>query len=198
MELILATGNAHKAEEFSILFPKDLIAIKAAPKKLDVEEHGKSFMENAYIKAKAYFDEFQLPVLADDSGLTVMALQDELGIYSARFGGEGLSDRERATLLLKKMDGVPENQRGAYFTCVLCFYVSPTEHFFFEGRVEGRVAHKLTGEHGFGYDPLFIPLELGEEKSLAEVPEWKDKNSHRAKAVQFAVKFFGERNCQTQ
>ncbi|EQC51267.1 RdgB/HAM1 family non-canonical purine NTP pyrophosphatase [Bacteriovorax sp. DB6_IX] len=190
-QFLLATGNAHKAEEFAKIFNPEVLKIEAAPEKLDVIEDGLTFNENALLKAKAYYEKFGKPVMADDSGLCVEALPEELGIYSARFGGEGLDNRQRAELLLEKMKG--EENRKAYFVCVLCFYLGENEIYFFEGRVDGTVSQEYKGEHGFGYDPVFEPLGDHGGKSLAELPEWKDENSHRAKACFHAEKFFKER-----
>ena len=191
MELILASGNAHKAHEFSELFDSSVIKVSAAPAKLEVDETGTSYFENAFIKAKAYYEEFKKPVLADDSGLTVAAIPDELGIYSARFGGAGLTDRERAELLLKKLEG--ETNRDAFFTCVLCFYLNEKEIFYFEGRLQGVIGYSYRGETGFGYDPVFIPVGAEGEQTVAELGYWKNKNSHRALAVALAQKFFANR-----
>ena len=107
-KFILASGNAHKAEEFSTLFDKEVIEIVASDKKLDVVEDGTSFNENAFKKAHAYYEEFKSPVMADDSGLCVEALPDELGLYTARYGGEGLSGKERSELLVKNMKDIDE------------------------------------------------------------------------------------------
>ena len=192
IELILASGNAHKAHEFAELFDSSVIKVFPAPSKLEVEETGTSYFENAFIKAKAYHDQFKKPVLADDSGLTVAAIPDELGIYSARFGGSGLSDRDRAELLLKKLDG--ETNREAYFTCVLCFYLNEKEIFYFEGRLPGTIGYSYRGETGFGYDPVFIPVGVEGEQTVAELGYWKNKNSHRALAVGLAQKFFSNRS----
>lgn len=193
IELLLASGNAHKAEEFAELFNSKLITVKAATEKIDVAETGETYFENALLKAKAYYDRFKVPVIADDSGLNVMALPAELGLHSARFGGEGLTDRERAELLLKKMDGVSE--REAFFSCVLCVYLNEKEVFYFEGRMNGSVGYSYRGSTGFGYDPVFIPSEKASEGlTLAELHEWKQKNSHRSIAVSFAQKFLGQRN----
>jgi XTP/dITP diphosphohydrolase len=191
INLILATGNAHKAEEFAVLFPAEIISIKAAPEKLEVAETGTTYFENALIKAQCYYDKFKIPVLSDDSGLTVESLPDDLGVYSARFGGEGLNDKARAHLLLEKL--AKYENRNAFFTCVLCFYLNPREIFYFEGRVKGKIDRKYTGEGGFGYDPVFIPDDHDGVKTLAEIPEWKNKNSHRAVASQLALKFFSAR-----
>lgn len=191
IEVILATSNQHKAEEFSELFDKNVIQVKAAEKKLDVEETGTTFFENAFIKAKAYYELYKKPILADDSGLNVAFLPDELGIYSARFGGPGLNDRQRAELLLDKMKDADPAQREAYFTCVLCFYLNPNEVFYFEGRMKGSIGYRLQGEKGFGYDPTFHPEGAPlKDHSVAELPEWKALNSHRAVACQAALKFF--------
>ena len=193
IELILASGNAHKAEEFNDLFDPKLICVKAAPEKIDVVEDGTSYFENALLKARAYYEKFKVPVIADDSGLNVAALPEELGIHSARFGGDGLKDRDRAELLLKKMDGV--STREAFFSCVLCVYFNEKEIFYFEGRMAGMIAYSYRGSTGFGYDPVFIPTEKSEEGlTVAELHEWKQKNSHRAIAVGFAQKFLGQRN----
>ena len=186
--VVLASSNAHKAEELTELLAPAGMNIVPASEKLEVVEDGQSFSENALKKAEAYEKHQKVPVVSDDSGLVVEALPDELGIHSARFGGEGLTDRDRAELLLKKMEGV--NNREAYFVCVLCFYLNSEEVFFFEGRVNGHISNNYIGEHGFGYDPVFIPEGRGEEKTLAQIPDWKAKNSHRAQAAALAVKFF--------
>lgn len=199
LEFLLASGNAHKAQEFSGLFDPEVVRISPAPEKIDVTEDGESYAENALKKAKAYFEKFKKPVMADDSGLNVEALPDELGIYSARFGGEGLTDRERAELLLEKLADLEPEKRQAFFTCYLCFYFSEDEVYFFEGRLKGRIATELCGEQGFGYDPVFIPeaLERNDQlKVLAQVPDWKALHSHRASAVAQAGRFFKERNGQ--
>lgn len=193
MELILASSNAHKAEEFAELFDPKLITVKAAPEKIEVVEDGATYFENALLKARAYYDKFKVPVIADDSGLNVAALPNELGLHSARFGGPGLSDRDRAELLLKRMDGISDRQ--AYFSCVLCVYFGEKEIFYFEGRMSGSIGYSYRGSTGFGYDPVFIPSDKAEEGlTVAELHEWKQKNSHRAVAVGFAQRFLGQRN----
>ncbi|WP_127718376.1 non-canonical purine NTP pyrophosphatase [Halobacteriovorax sp. HLS] len=194
MKFILASGNTHKAQEFSELLDPNILEVSAASEKLEVEENGVSYNENAFLKAKAYYDRFQLPVLSDDSGLNVAAIPNELGIHSARFGGDGLTDKDRALLLLEKMKNI--DNRDANFTCVLCFYLNPQEIFFFEGRLQGKIGREYLGEHGFGYDPIFHGLGPFEDQTVAQVPEWKHENSHRSKACKSALKFFKERNCQ--
>mgnify|MGYP001215205418 CR=1 FL=1 len=207
MEILLASANLHKFEEFKKMLGQvgSTFSILKAQESLEVEESGGSYTENAYLKAKAYYEKFNTPTMSDDSGLDVLSLPDELGIYSARFGGEGLSDSDRVNLLLDKLQGQGFEDRQAAFTCVLCFYLSPKEVFFFEGRLTGYIANAVTGSGGFGYDPVFIPFDHGEpleEKeiaklfTLAENPSWKKENSHRAKACRHAIEFFKERVCQ--
>jgi XTP/dITP diphosphohydrolase len=194
LDLLLASGNQHKADEFAELFDPTVLAVKAAPTKVDVIEDGVTYIENALKKAQAYYEVFKVPVVSDDSGLNVDALPDELGIQTARFGGEGLSSSQRNQLLLKRLEG--NENRSAEFVCILCFYLSPEEIFFFEGRLKGSIGLEEFGEKGFGYDPIFIPSKLEQGRSLAEVPDWKQENSHRALACQSALKFFKERNGQ--
>jgi XTP/dITP diphosphohydrolase len=187
---ILASGNAHKALEFKELFGGTL-TISAAPKTLEVDETGKTFTENAFLKARAYYETYKVPALADDSGLVVESLPDILGVQSARFLPELPQYSDKCKKLIELLQN--KENRNAHFVCVLCFYVSPEEVYFFEGRVHGSIGNELKGENGFGYDPVFIPLRSeNDEKSLAELPEWKNEFSHRAKAAQSALHFFKE------
>lgn len=189
MKFILASGNPHKAEELNQLFEKSAVEIVAAERKLDVVEDGETFHANAQKKAEEYYKVFKAPIVSDDSGLVVEALPEELGIHSARFGGEGLSDKQRAELLLEKMQNA--TSRNAYFICLLCFYFSPDEIYFFEGRLDGSIGHKYTGEHGFGYDPVFIPEKFTEsQETIAMHPDWKKSHSHRSLAASLALDFF--------
>lgn len=187
MKLILASSNVHKAQEYNTLLDPKVVSVLSANKKLDVVEDGETFHENALLKAKAYFDEFKQPVIADDSGLVVNALPDELGIFSARFGGEDLSQNDKNDLLIEKIS--EKEDRSAYFICVICLYLNDSEIFYFEGRLKGQISMKATGDQGFGYDPIFHPEGGAEGKSVAELPEWKQLHSHRAKASQGAITF---------
>ena len=193
MKFLLASNNPHKLKELNELG----LNLEAAPKDLEILENGSTFYENAKLKAQGYFEFYKKPALADDSGIIIEALPDELGVASARFGGGNLSDLEKNQLLLKKLAG--NKDRKAYFVCVLCFYINPEEVFFFEGRLNGAISLEIKGEGGFGYDPVFIPEEfLGtpESPTLAMMPEYKSKNSHRVKALNLALQFFSKRNCQ--
>jgi XTP/dITP diphosphohydrolase len=188
MEFILASSNPHKSEELNKLF--DNLTILAADSRLDVVENGSTYHENAFLKAKAYFTKYKKPTVADDSGLNVAALPDELGVHSARFAPEHEDYKDKCDVLLKKIESAHE--RSASFTCVLCFYLNEREHYFFEGRVLGEIAKEQKGDKGFGYDPVFIPESL-KNQTLAQNPEWKMDNSHRAKAVEAASKFFAKK-----
>lgn len=193
---LLASGNTHKAEEFNILFIGSALEISAAPEKVEVVEDGATYTENALKKARGYFEKFQKPVMSDDSGLEVFALPGELGIHTARYGGDDLTASERNELLLKNLQGKLRDQRSAEFICVLCFYYSEDEYYFFEGRLRGSIASQQQGVDGFGYDPVFLPEGAEEGKALAELVDWKQENSHRAVACRAATKFFKERNGQ--
>jgi XTP/dITP diphosphohydrolase len=172
-QLILASGNAHKAEELSNLLDPETIRVSAAEEKIEVTEDGETYEENALKKAEAYYKKYKVPVISDDSGLNVDFLPDELGIFSARFGGEGLTDKERCELLLKKLEGVSKDKRKAYFSCILCVYLSPQEIFFFEGRVNGVISEDYRGNAGFGYDYVFVPEKFEGNQTLEEGQEFK-------------------------
>ncbi|MBI2521249.1 MAG: non-canonical purine NTP pyrophosphatase [Bdellovibrio sp.] len=191
MELLFASGNAHKAEELALLFEGSSFRIVSAPESVSVAETADNLYGNAEIKAQAYFQKYKRPTVADDSGLFVEALPDELGVMTARFGGEHLSALQRCELLLKRLEN--ETHRNAYFMCVLCFVLSPHETFFFEGRLNGFIGEQVIGEQGFGYDPIFYPNDLKDgplgARSLAQDVEYKMAHSHRARAAVRARSF---------
>lgn len=146
-----------------------------------VEETGTTFVENALLKADYYSRATGELTLTDDSGLEVMALEGRPGVYSARYGGEGLSDRERNARLLAELTGVPEDDRDARFVCVLAF-VGETIRETFTGFCKGKIALTSRGEGGFGYDPIFLDPRSG--RSFAELsPEEKLARSHRGRAL---------------
>ncbi len=186
MKLIIATHNAHKVEEFRrILSP---LGIEVTTAQItEPEETGKTFAENAYIKAKAASDETGLPAVADDSGLSVDALGGEPGVYSARYAEVG---KRRATVLAKLAD-VPEERRGAHFTSAICCVFPDGTAINAEGHTYGKIAHENRGENGFGYDPIFVSEEgAAKGKTFAEATaQEKDSVSHRGRALrEFAAK----------
>lgn len=182
MKIIAATNNANKVREFrEILNDFEIITQKEAGVDIEVEETGTTFEENSYLKAKAIYDATGLPVIADDSGLEVDALGGEPGVYSARYGGEGLDDNDRMMLLLENMKSIPDGKRSARFVCVITM-VSDEGSFSVRGECEGEIAWEPAGENGFGYDPVFYMKEFG--KTTAQMsPEEKNAISHRGKAL---------------
>ena len=180
---VIATNNAHKLHEIRDILENDrrkFVSMKEAGIATDPEETGTTFEENALIKARAACKASGLPALADDSGLEVDALNGEPGIYSARYC-EG-SDADRVNFLLKKMENVPEENRGAQFvSAIACVYPDGTE-FAIRGICRGVILHENHGEGGFGYDPVFWVPE--EKKSFSSMPqERKNQISHRANAL---------------
>ena len=187
IDLILASSNPSKLSELTELLPSHLFSLSKAPNNISVVEDGETFFENARKKAEAYHEKFRHPILSDDSGLMVKALEGKLGVHTARYGGEGLTDRQRA---LRLLDELQEKNREAQMICVLCFFFNPTEFFFFEGRMDGVISPTYRGEGGFGYDPVFIPSKHEGKETLAEISEWKKHHSHRACACGEAAIFF--------
>ena len=185
-ELVIATGNSHKVEEISAMLDMPGLVVRSLADvgvKLDVEETGVTFQDNALIKAMAAVQMTGLAVLADDSGLEVDALGGRPGVRSSRFAHEQATDQENNAHLLKLLDGVPYDERTARFRCVMALVV-PDERYeqFVEGACEGIIDLSEKGSHGFGYDPLFFVPEYN--KTLGELgPEVKNRISHRAKAV---------------
>ena len=180
-KIIVASGNAHKIEEIKSIFKgAELIPMSEAGFDGDIEETGKTFKENALIKARAVSETLRtsLPVMADDSGLCVDALHGAPGIYSARFSGGGSA--ENRALLLKRMSDIPH--RAAHFTCAVCLYFPDGRYVFGEGFTHGKILFEEIGDRGFGYDSLFYSDDL--KKSFGEAKE-SEKNSvsHRYRAL---------------
>lgn len=183
--IVIATRNSGKAKEFAALFAKEGYQIKTLldyPDLPDVEETGTTFEENARLKAETIAQLLQQPVLADDSGLVVDALNGMPGIFSARFAGERKSDAANNAKLLHELTNVPDEQRTAHFHCTLVFAAPQKESLVVEADWDGRIARIPQGDNGFGYDPLFIVP--GYDKTSAELTsEEKNKISHRGMAV---------------
>jgi XTP/dITP diphosphohydrolase len=186
MQLIVATRNAHKTREIEQIFGSRSAVrdLTAHPEISEITESGTSFEENAKLKAIAVSTRLPGLVIADDSGLEVDALGGAPGIHSARYAGANASDTERIAKLLRRVANAAtkSDQRRARFRCVLA--VARDGHVLatFEGVVDGKIAERPRGSHGFGYDPVFIPD--GFEETFAELPEEVKNNiSHRAEAV---------------
>ena len=153
-------------------------------------ENGNSFIENSLIKCKMVYKEFNKPVLADDSGLCVESLKGALGIFSARFGGEKLSDKERNLYLLKLLKNI--NNKSASFVCALTLFFNPNNICIIQEDLKGEISNIPKGEKGFGYDPIFyLPVY---KKTVAELSdEEKNKISHRGKACYIMQKILKEK-----
>lgn len=186
MKIIFATNNKNKLREVrEILEPAGLMVLSQseAGADIEVEENGKTFAENAYLKAKAVFDMTGLPVIADDSGLEVDALNGAPGIFSARYAPEG----QRKKRLLEELKNVSDEKRGANFTCCICYIDPNGKERYFTGKVFGTIGYESRGTNGFGYDPIFM---YG-ERSFAEMSaEEKNEISHRADALKQLKEFF--------
>jgi len=190
-KLLLATSNENKVKEIAqiskdleldieFLYLKDFNNIK------EVVEDGKTFKENAIKKAKEYYSQTDISTLAEDSGLSVDALDGEPGIYSARFAGEDKDDNKNNLKLLHILEGV--NDRRAHFVCSAALVISKDNIETFEGVLDGDIYYNIKGDSGFGYDPLFIPK--GYDKTMAELGiEIKNKISHRYKAIKDILSF---------
>lgn len=153
----------------------------------DVEETGNNFKENAYIKAKYYFDKYHLPTISDDSGLCIDCLDGKPGIYSARYGGNDYVSV--CNEFIKNCDQA--NNRKAYFNCTICF-INNTSINYFEGIVNGEISHELKGDNGFGYDPIFYIKELG--LTMAEMDsDTKNHYSHRYEAFKKLGDYINEK-----
>jgi len=182
-QLVLATHNPGKLRELRALLPRTIKTIPAAALGITLpEETGTTFLENALLKARAVAHAAGLPALADDSGLEVDALGGAPGVFSAYFAHRQATDTENVAKLLAVLCDVPPEQRRARFRAVVVV-AFPNGHFLTgEGTLEGYITTAPRGTHGFGYDPVFCPLQ--ETRTLAEMsPEEKNRLSHRAQAV---------------
>ncbi|PUU94603.1 MULTISPECIES: XTP/dITP diphosphatase [Halanaerobium] len=185
-KIIIGSGNQHKIEEIKAFFAEldfDFEGLDPELELPDVIEDGKSYKENALKKARQRAKELNEIVLADDSGLSVDYLDGAPGIYSARFGGEDLNDRDKYLKILEILKGQPESNRKAAFVSVIAL-VDPFKNIEItaEGRCEGLIAEEPAGENGFGYDPIFYLPEY--KKTMAQISqEEKNKISHRGRAL---------------
>ncbi|GAF13404.1 nucleoside 5-triphosphatase RdgB [Bacillus sp. JCM 19045] len=183
-ELVIATSNKGKIKEFKTLFAgmyevKSLLDYPEVP---EIIEDGDTFKANAAKKAETLAAYLNQNVLADDSGLSIDALNGEPGVFSARYAGTHKSDADNMAKVLSKLAEVPEENRIARFTCMMAIAEPGKETLFFEGQVEGIIATEARGTNGFGYDPIFLVPAYGQ--TMAELTsELKNKISHRADAI---------------
>ncbi len=197
MKVVLASKNPHKLVEIRQITDKfgfELVLQSELGVDIDVEETGKTFEENSFIKAEAVMKATGLPAIADDSGIAVDALNGEPGIYSARYGSDDtLDDWGRLQLLLKNTEQVPDGERQAQFVCVITFITPDGTTIQARGEIHGELTREPHGENGFGYDPIFYYPPMG--KTTAEMSS-EDKNqvSHRANALNLFYQKLKEAN----
>ena len=182
-EIILATNNKHKLQEVrEILSPHKIVVYGLSDLNIklpEVEENGTTYYENALIKAKAVQAFTTMPIIADDSGLEITALDNEPGLHSARYA-ESLGGHDNAIKeILKRLEG--KEDRSARFVCDIVLLNTDEKPLLFEGIAKGKIAEQKMGDGGFGYDPVFISDETGE--CFALMQENKNTVSHRAKAL---------------
>ena len=186
--LVLATRNKGKIVEFrrilEELHPRsiDLVGLEQFPGLEDVEETGKTFLENALLKARSVCKATGLPAIADDSGLSIDALDGDPGVLSARWSGVHGNDQANIEKVLAQLRAMPNVDRSAHFTCVSAFVMPDGRESTAEGILLGEILTRPIGNHGFGYDPIFLPN--GSELSLAQLDaQVKDSISHRGQSL---------------
>ena len=193
MKIVLASANKGKIAEFEKLMPNDeVIAFSEILGKIEIDEDQDSFKGNAIKKAKTIYDLLMqkglndVIVISDDSGISVPVLNNEPGIYSARYAGLNASDKDNNEKLKSELNKLGLEKTPAFYTaCIALVYKN--EVYTVHGWMHGNVINKEIGENGFGYDPMFIPN--GYEKTLGELPaEIKKEFSHRSKALKLAMK----------
>ena len=185
-KLIFATGNENKMKEIRMILGDldyEILSMKEAGIDADIVEDGKTFEENAIIKATAISKLSGCLVLADDSGLEVDYMDKMPGIYSARWMGEDTSYRIKNKAIIDKLEGVPDEKRTARFVCAIAAAFPDGRVVTKRGTIEGIIGYDERGENGFGYDPIFFLPEYG--KTTAELsPEEKNQISHRGRALE--------------
>ncbi len=183
--IVFATGNKGKIKEIQMILADlgvEVITMKEAGIEIDIVEDGKTYEENAMLKARAVAKYTDAIVMADDSGLEIDYLNNEPGIYSARYMGEETSYRIKNANLIERLNGVPDEQRTARFVCAIAAVLPDGRELTTRGIIEGRIGYEEKGENGFGYDPIFYVPRFG--KTTAELSE-EEKNqvSHRGNAL---------------
>jgi XTP/dITP diphosphohydrolase len=186
--LVLASRNKGKVIEFQRILEAlapgeiELVGVVQYPDLVDVEETGLTFADNALLKARYTAGATGLPSISDDSGLCVDFLNGDPGIYSARWAGAHGNDQANLEKLLDQLKDVPDEKRGAHFTCVAALALPDGRIHVEEGLFHGRILHEAVGDGGFGYDPIFSPLGLSISSAQMSAEE-KDAISHRGKAL---------------
>ena len=189
MTLLFATGNIDKLKQVELMIdnlksPKDFDL-----EDIDVVEDGKSLKENAYKKAKTYFDLTKVSTISDDTGLFVDALENRPGIYAHRYAGENATYKDNRDKLLSELKD--KDNRDAYFKTIVCYIDENGKDYYFEGVLLGTITKEEIGQYEFGYDQIFLPK--GSDRTLGQMTEKEiNKISHRSKAIESFVKFYKE------
>lgn len=187
-EILIATSNLHKVEEFKKMLEPLGYTIKSCldlDEEVEINETGTTFEENSLIKARTLHEMLNKAVMADDSGLAVDAMDGAPGVYSARFMGHDTSYEVKNNAIIEAVKG---KERGAQFVCAIAYIEEDGTEHVFKGVVEGEIAETIMGEHGFGYDPIFYYPPYG--TTLANVSEdMKNAVSHRGRALRQCVEF---------
>lgn len=192
MELVFVTANAHKAAEVQKVVSTTIkiVSLKDINCSDDIEETANTFQGNALLKAKHIYNKYYKNCFADDSGLEVEALNNEPGVFSARYAGVTKSDEKNTAKLLKNLEGI-ENRKARFRTVIALIFDG--KEYLFEGIIEGTIAQQPIGTNGFGYDPVFIPA--GYTNTFAQMTaEEKNQISHRAIAVSKMNEFLKAQN----
>lgn len=192
MQILVGTKNAGKIRELNNMLAELPVNLRSLSEFEDItepEETGKTFAENAALKAVYYAQKTRLATLADDSGLEVQALGGAPGVYSARYAGENASDAEKISKLLQDLQDAKDENRSARFVCAIALTNEKGEIIFqTKGLCRGKIAFAPSGENGFGYDPVFVPE--GFDRTFGELSrEIKSRLSHRARAIEKIIRF---------
>lgn len=198
MDILISTKNKNKIIEFS----RNLEPLGYSIKRLsdfnidiNIQENGNTFEDNAFIKATNLYNIVKMSIIADDSGLEVDYLNKRPGIYSARYGGNKITDRERCQLILDELKGVPRELRTARYICAICYIDNNENKYIIKESCEGYIGDKMIGKNGFGYDVIFMNDNL----SFAQLDsQKKDELSHRGKAIRSLVRIIktkGDKLC---
>ena len=202
--IIIATKNLHKLEEYKKIIPSDINikCINDFDLRIDIDENGNTLLENAFIKANIVYNALLNKnlinkkdiVISDDTGIFINYLENGPGVFSARFLNP-LPQIEKNRIIVDLLKEVKEiNDRKAYFKTII-FLISDNVYKAFEGRVDGYISDKISGDHGFGYDSIFIPSQyINEKLTYADINEDKNKISHRYKATEKLLKYINERS----
>jgi len=190
-ELMIATSNAHKVDEFKKMLEPRGIVVKSLldlDEQFEIEENGTTFEENALIKARSIARHLNMAVISDDSGLVIDALNGEPGIHSARYLGHDTDYMTKNTIILNRLADVEGNDRSARFVCAIGLVYPDGREMTFTGTFEGFIHDRIEGPNGFGYDPIFYYPPFGTTSANVS-DEMKNAVSHRGNALKLLMEY---------